>query len=370
MATEKILPAVMSGGAGSRLWPLSRAEKPKQFHALTGADSMLGGTLRRFAGAEFAPPLVICSAQHRAAAAAAADEAGLGAAAFILEPEGRNTAPAAVFAALHAREAGRALVLLAPADHHFARPADFTQAVAAAARAALDGALVTFGITPSHPETGYGYIRRGGPTGVKGVFQVDAFVEKPDLPTATQYVESGEFLWNAGVFLFSPNALLTEMARCAPEILERAAAAYEGGRRDGAFLELNAEAMAACPAESVDYAVMEQTARAAVAPIDPGWSDVGSWRAVWEIAAKDAEGNAAQGDAILVDSRRTLARSDGPLVVALGVEDLVVVATPDAVFVAPRDRAQDVREIVDELKKRNRPEAIRFGAAGNDADDG
>lgn len=370
MAKEKILPAVMSGGAGSRLWPLSRAEKPKQFHALAGADSLLGDTLRRFSGARFAPPLIICSAQHRAAALGAAAGAGYGSAAFILEPEGRNTAPAAVFAALHGREAGSALVLLAPADHHIARPDAFEQAVGTAARAALDGALVTFGITPSRPETGYGYIRCGAPSDVEGVRRVDAFVEKPDLPTATQYVESGEFLWNAGVFLFSPDALLTEMARCAPAILDRASAAYERGRREGAFLELEADAMAACPAESVDYAVMERTARAAVAPIDPGWSDVGSWRAVWEIAAKDQDGNVAQGDAILVDSRRTLARSDGPLVVALGVEDLVVVATPDAVFVAPRDRAQDVREIVDELKKRNRPEATRFGAAGNDADDG
>jgi len=362
LADAAVLPAVMSGGAGTRLWPVSRRARAKQFHALVGAETMLAETLARVspaADARFAPPLLIGSARDANALAAAAR--GVPGARIVLEPVGRNTAPVAAAAALVAAETRPdALVLLAPADHHIADPAAFRAAVFEAVPAAADGALVTFGVSPDRPATGYGYIKKGAPHASGRAALVEAFVEKPDAATAARYLESGDYLWNAGVFLFRADVMLEELARWRPDITEASRAAYAGATRDGAALLLNEAAFEACPSDSVDYAVMEKTERAAVAPAAFPWTDLGAWDAVWDVSPKDAGGLAACGDVLAIDVKNALLRSDGPLLAAIGVEDLVVVATGDAVFVAPKSRAQDVKALVQKLKDQGRPEAERF----------
>ena len=356
-----IHPVILSGGAGSRLWPLSRRLYPKQLLPLAGGRTMIQDTADRFKGEGFAPPIVICNQEHRFLIAEQLRERGVANARIVLEPVGRNTAPAAAVAALlSAGTDPDAIVLLVPSDHVIRDVAAFKKAVDAALPAARAGALVTFGIKPSAPETGYGYIARGEAlSSAPGCFRVERFVEKPDRPTADRYLASGKHFWNSGMFLFSAKNLLTEMKRLEPAMLAACEAAVAKGRGDMDFYRLDEASFESSPAQSIDYAIMEKAANAAVVPVDMGWSDVGSWQSLWDITAKNEAGNATQGDVLLERVQNSYLRSDGPLVAAVGVEDLVVVATTDAVLVAHRDATQDVKRVVDELEKAGREQHVQ-----------
>jgi len=349
-----IHPVILSGGVGSRLWPLSRSLYPKQLLALTGDKTMIQETAGRASGPGFAGPLVICNHEHRFLIAEQMREVGIVPAEIVLEPTGRNTAPAAAIAALLlTRGDPDATMLLMPADHVVLKPDVFRAAVQTAAKAARAGALVTFGIAPTAPETGYGYIERGpARVDAPGCFDVARFVEKPDLETANAYLKSGKYYWNSGMFVFKASSYLRELSRLEPKMLEACRAALAGSRRDMDFLRLAEEPFAACPAQSIDYAVMEHTGRAAVVPVDMGWNDIGSWLSLWESGAKDKAGNVLHGHVLAHDAANSYLRSDGPLVAAVGVEDLIVVATVDAVLVTRRSNAQDVKKLVEELDRR------------------
>lgn len=354
---KQIRPVILSGGSGTRLWPTSRAHHPKQFMPLTSERTMIQETALRVSDAErFLPPIVVCNETHRFTVASELQEAGIAMEAEVLEPVGRNTAPAVAAAAAlcAARDRGE-LMLVLPADHHIARPDLFLDVIARGAQLAEKGKLVTFGIVPDSPETGFGYIRRGEALGEAG-FKVDAFVEKPDQRTAEGYLDDGGYFWNAGIFLFQAGRMIEELERTAPEIWRQAALAVTRGTRDSDFLRLDKEAFAASPSDSLDYAVMEHTRDAAVVPADIGWSDVGSWSALWDVAEKDAHGNAATGDVILHEASGCFVRAESRLVAALGVEGLVVIETGDAVLVAHRDRVQDVKAIVSRLQQEGRAE--------------
>lgn len=358
--SPKISPVILSGGSGTRLWPMSRESYPKQLLPLTAERSLLQETAgRAHNSGRFADPIIVCNAEHRFIVAQQLQDIGQAPKAILLEPAGRNTAPAAAIAAIMlSREDENALVLLLPSDHAVADPLAFQNAVSTAAGAALDGALVTFGIKPGGPETGYGYIRRGEPLkGHNGCFKVGEFVEKPDLETAKSYLKNGGYDWNSGMFLFTAKRYLEELERLEPEIVAQCNKAFDSAETDLDFVRIAEAPFAACPSKSIDYAVMEHTDRAAVVPADMGWNDVGSWTALWDDGAKDGSNNVTVGDVLTFDSSGSYIRSEGPLVTALGVEDLVVVATTDAVLVMPKDRAQDVRTIVDALKTRGREEA-------------
>ncbi len=347
--THRIIPAILSGGAGTRLWPVSTDAEPKQFHAFGGAGSLFAETIRRFAapaeGVAFAPPLVLANAAHAELVQAHLDQADATAAAIFLEPMGRNTAAAAVIAAALGKEADAdALVLLLPADHVIADQGAFMAAIARAAPFAYDR-IVTFGIAPDRPETGYGYIK-AGPELAPGVRTIESFREKPDPETAKAYLAEGGYSWNAGMFLFSPRVLLEEFAH-APEIRDLALQALAGASRSGSVITPEPQAFAAIPSAPLDIAVMEKTRRAAVAPCAIGWADVGSWSELWRLAAKDEAGNALQGAAAVLDGADNLVRGDGVKVCVAGVRDLIVIATPNGVIVAPRDRAQDVKALRD-----------------------
>ena len=357
-----VTPVIMSGGSGTRLWPMSRQARPKQLRALMSDHTLLQETALRASGetgdVTFGDPIIICNAAHREEIAAQMDAVGITPAAIVLEPVGRNTAPcAAAAAALMAETGDDGLMLLLPADHHIRDAEGFRSAVARAAGAARDGALVTFGIRPDGPETGYGYIRRGEKSGA--VYTVDQFVEKPDRETAERYLEEGLYSWNAGIFLFRADRLAEEMRGQCPEILDAAAAALKAALRSDGVIALDPAIFADCPSDSIDYAVMEKTSRAAVLPMDIGWSDIGSWSALWELADKDEAGLAAHSDRVIaIGARNSYVRSDGPLVAALGVEDLIVVASGDAVLIARRDAVQDVKKVVEELKDRGRKDLV------------
>lgn len=340
---ERILPVILSGGAGTRLWPLSRAARPKQMLALTGAETMLRQTARRVADAAiFAPPVVVAPAEQ--AEAVEREVTGIGA--LILEPCPRNTAPAIALAALNAAPADVLLVL--PSDHVVADGEGFAAAVQAGLPLARQGWIVTFGMAPDRPETGYGYIRRGAAL-AEGVFAAERFVEKPDADTARRFVAEGGYDWNGGIFLMRADALLAGLERHAPAILAAARAAVAAQQGDGRRLRPGADEFAAAPAQSIDHALMEKAERVAVVPTAVGWSDIGSFAALHEQAAKDPAGNAVDGDALAIDAQGCLIRSDGPLVAAIGVRDLVIVATADAVLVVPREQSQRVREAVERL---------------------
>lgn len=352
-----IVPVLLAGGSGTRLWPLSREGYPKQFLKLTDEWSLLQHTVRRavtLAGAT--PPLLICNEGHRFLVAEQLRQLGVEGAQVLLEPEGRNTAPAAAVSALAAieRHGPDCIVFIMAADHLIPDLAAFESAVGVATKLAQNGQLTTFGIAPSRAETGYGYLKRGQPL-AEGGFSVSAFVEKPDQVRAKAYLDSGEYLWNSGMFLFQAQNFLNELQRFEPAMLEACTRAVAGAKHDLDFIRLDAAAFKATRAESIDYAVMEKTAKAALVPMEAGWDDVGTWSFL-ETLPRDARGNYAHGDVLFEDSDNTLVHSESRLVAALGLRDVLVVETKDAILVAGRDRAQDVKRIVTALKKQHRPE--------------
>jgi mannose-1-phosphate guanylyltransferase/mannose-6-phosphate isomerase len=349
---SNILPVILSGGSGSRLWPLSRKALPKQLLALVGERTMIQETALRATGEGFAPPLVISNQEHRFLIAEQLRAADIANSGIILEPVGRNTAPAAAIASLVALERDpQALILLMPSDHVVGDRAAFHAAIASAASAAAAGALVTFGIRPSGPETGYGYIKAGSVVaGAPGALAVERFVEKPDRVTAERYLAAGDYFWNSGMFLFRAQVFLDELSRLQPRMLEACRESLAEAHRDMDFIRLGEQAFLACPSDSIDYAVMEKATRAAVVPVEMGWNDVGSWQSLWDIAAHDGGGNAITGDVVTEKTSNSYLRSEGPLVAVVGVKDLVVVATKDAMLVSHRDASQDVKKIVEQLE--------------------
>ena len=359
---NRIYPVILSGGSGTRLWPLSRRESPKQFLPLIGPASLLQDTAKRMSGAGFAAPMIICNRDHRFLIAEQLREAEVQASMIVLEPAGRNTCAAAAVAALLVSQSDPdGIVLLAPSDHVVRDIAAFEHAVARALPAARSGALVTFGIKPHAPETGYGYVQRASALKdtAPGVFRVARFVEKPDRKTAESYLAAGDYFWNSGMFLFSATTLLQELTQFEPAIIEACRDAVANAVHDSDFLRLGEAEFLASPSISLDYALMEHTTRAAVVPADMGWSDVGSWGSLRQIADKDKDGNVFVGDVLHVDVSNSYLRSDGPLVAAIGIEDIVVVASHDAVLIARQDRTQDVKKIVEELERQRRSEHIR-----------
>jgi mannose-1-phosphate guanylyltransferase/mannose-6-phosphate isomerase len=375
MSTPVLLqPVVLSGGSGTRLWPLSREKYPKQLLSLVGNDSLLQATVRRVQGlpnAQLAQPMVVCNEEYRFVIAEQLRLLGLQGS-VVLEPCGRNTAPALTLAALAASKDGADPVLLVmPADHVITDVAAFQQVVGHGVALAADGAVVTFGITPDTPETGYGYIQSGAayPAAPEAAAHVIArFVEKPNLATAQSYLADGSYLWNSGLFMMRASVWLAAMGVCRADILAACQRAWELGQTDGEFIRVDKASFAQCPSDSIDYAVMERLATAGqpnaatlppgvVLPMRAGWSDVGAWDALWQVLSKDPSGNVSQGDVLLHDCANTLALSEGRLIACVGVSDLVVVETADALLVAHKDKTQDVKKIVDTLKAQGRSES-------------
>ncbi|ARS27205.1 mannose-1-phosphate guanylyltransferase/mannose-6-phosphate isomerase [Sphingomonas sp. KC8] len=349
ISARPIAPVILSGGAGTRLWPMSRSMQPKQFLNLTADQTMLQLTAARVQnGARFAPPLIVANATHADQIERQLADIGITPQALILEPAGRNTAPAIALAALAVP--ADTIMLVMPSDHSITDIASFHAAIEKAMPLVEQGWLVTFGITPDSPNTGYGYIRIGAPLAT-GVHRVDNFVEKPDIARAQAYLAEGCYAWNGGIFLFRAGAFLAALTEHAPAIAAAARASIDGAARDGLRITPDRAAFIASPADSIDYAVMEKADRVAVVPVAMGWSDVGSWDALHAIAGPDAAGNCHQGEVIALDTSNCLIRSDGPLVAAVGVSDLIVVATGDAVLILPRGASQDIGRIVDELKR-------------------
>ncbi|MBW3138224.1 mannose-1-phosphate guanylyltransferase/mannose-6-phosphate isomerase [Ferrimonas balearica] len=345
-----ITPVIMAGGSGSRLWPLSRSAFPKQFLSLSGEGSMLQDTVSRLKGLKTADPITICNEDHRFLVAEQLRAVGqLGS--IILEPVGRNTAPAIALAAEIAQQAAQGedpLLLVLAADHVIRNPEAFITAVKMAVPLAESGKLVTFGIVPESAHTGYGYIRRGEHLGTG--FEVDQFVEKPDLATAEAYLQSGEYYWNSGMFLFKASRYLQELEAHRPDIALACSESLKNVSHDLDFVRVDEAAFTACPEDSVDYAVMEKTSDAVVVPLDAGWNDIGSWSALWEVNGKDADGNVCQGDTMLHDTHNCLIQGDERLIATVGVDDLVIVDTKDALMVAQKGRVQEVKRIVESLK--------------------
>lgn len=365
--TTQILPVILSGGSGTRLWPLSREQYPKQLLPLFDQETMLQSTATRLAGFKGVPevaaqPLVVCNEEYRFITAEQLRAAGKPASTLILEPMGRNTAPALTLAALVSADADPVLLVM-PADHVVTDKASFQRAIEAGAQLAVAGTVVTFGIVPDRPETGYGYIQ-AGESGQHGARRIARFVEKPDLVTAERYFASGEYLWNSGLFMLRASVWLGAIGHFRPDILAACRLALEKGSRDADFLRVDKAAFAACPSSSIDYAVMEKLPgdtvlgiAAHVVPMSCGWSDVGAWDALWQVAAKDGAGNATRGDVMLHETSGSLVMADGRMVACIGIDDMVVIETPDAVLVARKDRTQGVKQIVARLKTQSRSEA-------------
>lgn len=349
-----LLPVILSGGSGTRLWPLSRESYPKQFLPLTGELTMLQATWHRVAPIAGRAPLVVANEEHRFVAAEQLQQVGANPQAILLEPVGRNTAPAIAVAALEAtRDGDDAVLLVLPSDHVINDEQAFQLAVEQALPAATADKLVTFGIVPAGPETGYGYVKAAAGSQVRAV---ERFVEKPDLATAQAYVASGEYFWNSGMFLFKASRYLAELQKFNPAILEASRRAWAAAKRDMDFVRLDKDAFSAVPSDSIDYAVMEKTTDAALIPLDAGWNDVGSWTALREVSPRDSQGNAHHGDVIAVDCRNTYAYGER-LIALVGLDDVIVVETPDAVLVGNGQRMQEVKEIVARIKRDGRSEA-------------
>lgn len=349
-----MIPVILSGGSGTRLWPLSRRHYPKQFLPLVTENTMFQETWCRLNGlASLSPPIIVCNEDHRFMVAEQMREIGTHPEAIILEPMGKNTAPAVALAALLADP--HEILLVLPSDHVISDVFRFQESVKYAEQLAQQNYLVTFGIVPTHPETGYGYIKRASLQG--DACAVAAFVEKPDAQTAQIYLDSGEYLWNSGMFAFKADIFLQELAKFNPKMLEICQKAIVTQQRDIDFVRIDSEIFATCPSDSIDYAVMEKTDRAMVISLDAGWNDVGSWSALWDVTHKDNQGNAIRGDVITVDTHNSFIYSENKLVTTIGVDDLVIIETDDAVMVAPKHRVQDVKLMVDQLKQAKRPEA-------------
>jgi mannose-1-phosphate guanylyltransferase/mannose-6-phosphate isomerase len=358
-------PVILSGGSGTRLWPLSREQYPKQLLPLIDDESLLQATVSRLDGfPAIGEPLLVCNEEHRFVVAEQVRQLGRKGS-VLLEPTGRNTAPALTLAALWALRTADPVLVVMPADHVILDIDAFQDAVRRAAALAETGMAVTFGITPDCAETGYGYIQRGAPlTGASGAFELARFVEKPDQKTAQAYLESGDYLWNSGIFVMKASVWRSAIGICRPDILAACEAALAGMKADGDFVRIDKDKFAGCPPDSIDYAVMERITAgvtglpaAAVIPLTAGWSDVGAWDSLWKVIAKDADGNAFRGDVMLHGTTDTLAFSESRLVACVGVHDLIVVETPDAVLVAHKNHTQDVKKIAERLKRETRSEA-------------
>ncbi len=350
---NKIQPVILAGGTGSRLWPLSRELYPKQLLQLTDDSSLLQTTVKRVSRlSEVQPPIIVVGEEHRFITKSQVDELGIGGFTILLEPLGKNTAPAICGAAEYVYKEGEddMILLVLPSDHLIAKEEEFLSAVKQAAELARQGRIVTFGIFPKRPETGYGYIEKG-----EGG-DVISFKEKPGIELANEYIKKGNFFWNSGMFAFSVKTFKDEMEKHAPEILNTMAESIRHGKKDGCFFRFGADAMMSSPSDSIDYALMEKTDCAAVVTADLGWSDIGSWQALWEVLDKDSEGNVCRGDVILEDTKNCLIKSDDKLVTAVGLENTLVVETADAVLVASMSGSQDVKKIVEVLKKKDRKE--------------
>lgn len=359
---QKIVPVILSGGSGTRLWPLSRELYPKQFLPLTSQHTMIQETILRICHmAEVGDPIIICNEDHRFLVAEQLRQINIEAATIILEPVARNTAPAVAVAAISC-EADDQVLLILPADHVIANVAEFQRAIQIGLQQALEGKLVTFGIVPDHPETGYGYIKakatKTAKTTIAGALPIASFAEKPDLETARAYVKSGEYFWNSGMFMFKPSVLLAEIKKYTPQINEACRPALKNGTVDADFTRLAKEHFAASPSISIDYAVMEKTAKGMMIPLDAGWNDVGSWAALADVNPSDEQGNQLKGDVLTHDVKNTSISATSRLVTAVGVNNLIIVETADAILVADKEKVQDVKAIVDQLKKAKRSEAV------------
>lgn len=348
-----ICAVIMAGGSGTRLWPVSRANHPKQFLALYGDDTMLQSTMKRLEGLNVESSITICNEEHRFFVAEQLREIDkLGS--IILEPAGKNTAPTIALAALSSKDDQDPMLLVLAADHVIQDEAAFTKAVSDAIPLAESGKLVTFGVVAHEPNTGYGYIKKGAPQGVG--FAVDMFVEKPTLKIATEYLESGDYFWNSGMFLFKASRYIEELQKHRSDIYDACKLSMKDVSKDNDFLRVNKPAFDECPSESIDYAIMEKTEHAVVVPMDAGWSDIGSWSSLWDISKKDLNGNSVHGDVILHKTNNSYVRTDGKLVAAIGVDDLVIVSTKDVLVVAHKDSDQNVKKIAEQLKQKKRTE--------------
>lgn len=355
---DKLIPVIMAGGSGTRLWPLSRQLKPKQFISLCEQQTMMQVTLRRLEGIDHAPPYLICNEQHRFLAAEQLRQLGICDASILLEPVAKNTAPAIALAALQATESGDdPLLLVLAADHLIEDENAFHDAICEAKKVAEDDYLVTFGIVPTQAETGYGYIQRGKKLSAEA-YTVQRFIEKPDRRTAESYIASGEYCWNSGMFLFRASRYLSELKCHAPEVLDVCKKALLAATTDLDFTRFDPAIFEQCPDVSIDYAVMEKTERASIVSLDAGWNDIGSWSSLLDISDKDTKGNALQGDVLIDSVENTLVRADHRLVTAIGVKDLVIVETKDALLVAHKDKVQNVKKIVAQIKDQGRSEHI------------
>jgi mannose-1-phosphate guanylyltransferase/mannose-1-phosphate guanylyltransferase/mannose-6-phosphate isomerase len=350
-----MIPVILSGGSGTRLWPLSRSQYPKQFLPLVSSKTMVQETILRVQGIEgLQPPIAICNEDHRFLMAEQLREINITPSAIILEPMGKNTAPAVALAALSAEPDD--ILLILPADHVISNIPAFQTAINKAKTLAEQGNLVTFGIIPTEPETGYGYIKAGDSID-KDSFNVATFVEKPNLETAKEYLKSGDYFWNSGMFAFKAGRYIEELNKFQPDILKACKNALSNETQDLDFIRLDREDFSKCPSDSIDYAVMEKTDQAAIIPLDADWNDVGSWSALWEVSDKNEESNAVSGDVITLDTNNSYIHASHKLITTIGVDNIIVIETDDAVMIAAKDRVQDVKKIVDQLKKDDRKEA-------------
>ncbi|TLP70991.1 mannose-1-phosphate guanylyltransferase/mannose-6-phosphate isomerase [Pseudomonas nitroreducens] len=353
-----MIPVILSGGSGSRLWPLSRKQYPKQFLALTGEHTLFQQTLERLVFEGMEPPVVVSNQEHRFIVQEQLEALSLKTQSILLEPFGRNTAPAVAIAAMKLMAEGRdELLLILPADHVIEDQRAFQRALALATNAAEKGEMVLFGVPADRPETGYGYIKSGDERGLPdGVIRVERFVEKPDEARAQQFVEEGGYFWNSGMFLFRASRFLEELKKHDADIYDTCLLALERSQHDGELINIDAATFECCPDNSIDYAVMEKTRRACVVPLAAGWNDVGSWSSIWEVHDKDADGNVTMGDVVVHDSHNCLVHGNGKLVSVVGLEDIVVVETKDAMMIAHKDRVQDVKKVVNQLDAAGRSE--------------